>query len=131
MTDATSDVLLESALFEPVAVRRTARLHNLHSESSHRFERGTDPQGVLAASARATHLIEELANGRGEEALLIAGALPSDPGPIVLRPARCRALLGIEVSTREINDSLSRLGLTPAARTRRPRHGMFQATGAI
>ncbi|HEY5779372.1 MAG TPA: phenylalanine--tRNA ligase subunit beta [Terrimicrobiaceae bacterium] len=113
--DATGDVLLESALFEPVAVRRTARLHNLHSESSHRFERGTDPQGVVAASARATHLIEELANGRGEEALLTAGALPSNPGPILLRPARCRALLGIEASTREINDSLSRLGLTPAA----------------
>ena len=54
VVDETTDVLLESALFQPASVRRSARLHGLHSESSHRFERGTDPLGVLAASERAT-----------------------------------------------------------------------------
>jgi phenylalanyl-tRNA synthetase beta chain len=116
VVDATREVLLESALFQPASVRRSARLHNLQSESSHRFERGTDPTGVLAASARATRLIEELAGGRGEETVMVAGALPPALEPVVLRPARCRALLGVEVSNEEIDDSLTRLGLTRAAR---------------
>ena len=114
VVDTTGDILLESALFEPTGVRRSARLHNLHSESSHRFERGTDPAGVLTASARATRLIEELAGGRAEETIMTAGALPPAPEPVVLRPARCRALLGVEISKEEIHTSLSRLGLTPA-----------------
>jgi phenylalanyl-tRNA synthetase beta chain len=115
VVEETSEVLLESAYFEPTSVRRSARLHNLHSESSHRFERGIDPAGVLAASARATRLIEELARGKAEETTLIAGASPSAPKPVVLRPARCRLLLGLEIAKEEIDGSLSRLGLIPAA----------------
>ena len=53
----------KAPFFQPASVRRSARFHGLHSESSHRFERGTDPLGVLAASERATQLIEELAGG--------------------------------------------------------------------
>ncbi|HET7237566.1 MAG TPA: phenylalanine--tRNA ligase subunit beta [Terrimicrobiaceae bacterium] len=111
VVETTSEILLESALFEPIGIRRSARLHNLHSDSSHRFERGTDPAGVLAASERATRLIEELADGKAAETILMAGALPPAPTPVALRPARCRALLGIEVSDEEIASSLSRLGL--------------------
>jgi phenylalanyl-tRNA synthetase beta chain len=113
--EETTEVLLESAYFEPTSVRRSARLHNLHSESSHRFERGIDPAGVLAASARAARLIEELAGGKAEETILVAGAPPSAPEPVVLRPARCRLLLGLEIAKEEVDRSLSRLGLTPAA----------------
>jgi phenylalanyl-tRNA synthetase beta chain len=115
VVEETTEVLLESAYFEPTSVRRSARLHNLHSESSHRFERGMDPAGVLAASARAARLIEELAGGKAEETILVAGAPPSPPEPVVLRPARCRLLLGLEIAKEEIDRSLSSLGLTPAA----------------
>jgi phenylalanyl-tRNA synthetase beta chain len=114
VVDATSEVLLESAIFEPASVRRSARLHNLQSESSYRFERGVDPSGVLAASARATRLIERLASGRSEETVTVAGTLPSAPEPIVIRLSRCRSLLGADVTRNEIHEALSRFGLVPA-----------------
>ena len=114
VVDETTDVLLESALFQPASVRRSARLHSLHSESSHRFERGTDPLGVLAASERATQLIEELAGGQSEEFVMTAGALPPEPEPIVLREPHCRALLGLDLTKGDIEESLRRLQLTQA-----------------
>jgi phenylalanyl-tRNA synthetase beta chain len=115
VTDATTEILLESAFFEPSSVRRSARLHNLQSESSYRFERGVDPLGVLVASARATRLIEQLAGGRGDETMIVAGAPPSAPDPVALRLSRCRSLLGADVSANEVRDALRRLGLSPVA----------------
>ena len=114
VVDETTNVLLESALFQPASIRRSARLHGLHSESSHRFERGTDPLGVLAASERATQLIRELAGGDSEEFVMTAGALPPAPEPIVLRDAYCRALLGVDIAKDDIENALRRLELTPA-----------------
>ena len=115
VTDATTEILLESAFFEPSSVRRSARFHNLQSESSYRFERGVDPIGVLVASARATRLIEEIAGGRGDEMVIVAGAAPAAPDVVVLRLSRCRSLLGADVSANEVRDALFRLGLAPAA----------------
>ena len=115
VTDATTEILLESAFFDPSSVRRSARFHNLQSESSYRFERGVDPLGVLVASARATRLIEELAGGRGGEMVFVAGAPPSAPDVVALRLSRCRSLLGADVSANEVRDALFRLGLAPAA----------------
>src|SRR2546426_2267297 len=59
ISGATTDVLLESAWFEPVAVRRTARALGLRTDASHRFERGADPEGVLPALDRAAQRSEE------------------------------------------------------------------------
>ena len=115
VNDSTTDVLLESAYFEPSSVRRSARLHSLHSESSYRFERGVDPSVVLVASARATRLIEEIAGGRGDEKVTTAGALPAPPRAVILRLSRCRMLLGANLSAKEIRDALVRLGLAPMA----------------
>jgi phenylalanyl-tRNA synthetase beta chain len=115
VVDETTDILLESALFQPASVRRSARLHSLHSESSHRFERGTDPLGVLAASERATQLVEELAGGQSEGFVMTAGAPPPAPEPIVLLEAYCHALLGVDLATGDIEDALRRLELTKAA----------------
>ena len=112
VVDNTTEILLESALFQPASIRRSARLHGLHSESSHRFERGTDPLGVLAASQRATQLIEELAGGHSEEFVMTAGSLPAAPARIALREAYCRALLGVEIAKGDIEDALRRLELT-------------------
>jgi phenylalanyl-tRNA synthetase beta chain len=112
VVDETTNILLESALFQPASVRRSARFHALHSESSHRFERGIDPLGVLAASQRAAQLIEELSGGQSEEVVMTAGALPPVPEPIVLREAYCRSLLGVDIVRGEIEDALKRLELT-------------------
>src|SRR5258708_21762454 len=61
ISNTTTDVLIESAYFNPASVRRTAKLLGLHTEASHRFERGTDPEGVLRAQERCVALICEIA----------------------------------------------------------------------
>jgi phenylalanyl-tRNA synthetase beta chain len=62
--DGTTDVLLESAHFDALSVRRTSRRLGMHTEASHRFERGTDPEMASVACDRAAALIAELAGGR-------------------------------------------------------------------
>src|SRR5439155_543171 len=62
--ESTCSVLLESANFDPMAIRRTAKRLALHSEASHRFERGVDPEGTVAALNRAVYLLSELTGVR-------------------------------------------------------------------
>lgn len=114
VTESTTDVILESAWFDPPSIRRTARRLNLHSDSSYRFERGVDPQGVLKASTLAAKLIVELAGGSIEGPTLCAGETPSLTGTVTLDPARLQQLVGGAVSMEEANQALERLGLTPA-----------------
>ncbi len=64
---ATTDVLIESAYFEPNSVRRTARALGMDTEASRRFERGADREGVLRAQERCVQLICELAGGVATE----------------------------------------------------------------
>ena len=71
VTEGTTDVLLESAYFQPQSVRRTSRQLGLSSDSSYRFERGVDPAGVVSASIRAVDLILQLAAGTPAPTLLI------------------------------------------------------------
>jgi phenylalanyl-tRNA synthetase beta chain len=111
VTEVTTDVLLESAYFDPPTVRVTARALDLHSDSSYRFERGVNPAGVLAASERAVQLITEIAGGTPEETACAAGALPPLEWTVNLRYGRCRGLLGVELSDEEIDGSLQKLGL--------------------
>ncbi len=115
VTDGTTDVLLESAFFNAPTIRRAARELGLHSDSSHRFERGVDPAGVAAASARAAALIVEIAGGSAAEELLTAGDLPALEWQVALRHDRCRLLLGMEIPDAEIARALSALGLRRAA----------------
>lgn len=63
VTEGTTDVFLESATFSPVSVRRTSRRHDLHTDASYRFERGTDPEMTIYALKRAALLIKEIAGG--------------------------------------------------------------------
>ncbi len=111
VTEATTDILLESAWFEPSRVRRSARELGLQTDSSYRFERRVDPRGVLAASARAVELILQVAGGAADASVLVAGELPACGGEVALDNARCRALLGLDITDAEIAEILSRLGL--------------------
>jgi phenylalanyl-tRNA synthetase beta chain len=63
VTEATTDLFLESATFSPVSVRRTSRRHDLRTDASYRFERGTDPEMTLYALKRAAMLVKEIAGG--------------------------------------------------------------------
>lgn len=111
VTDATTDVLLESAFFRPQDVRRTSRRLGLISDSSFRFERQVDPAGTAAASALAAKLITELAGGTADDVLLTAGAPPSFTGEVALDPKAARRLLGADIPDDEMVSILTRLGL--------------------
>jgi phenylalanyl-tRNA synthetase beta chain len=114
VSEFTTDILLESAVFDPSRVRRASRALALFSDSSYRFERGVDPEGVILASARAVELILQVAGGTAEPVLLVAGKCP-ERGKVSLRHSRVRDLLGISLSNSEIESSLARVGLEKLA----------------
>lgn len=110
ISNRTTDVLIESAYFNPSSVRRTAKILSLHTEASHRFERGTDPAGVLLAQERCVSFICELAGGIATSDALDVYALPIARKSASLRPARVEALTGLRVETAEMLRILSALG---------------------
>ncbi|MDC0743760.1 phenylalanine--tRNA ligase subunit beta [Polyangium mundeleinium] len=107
---STTRVLLECAYFAPRSVRRTARRHGMHTESSHRFERGVDHGSLEDALAYATTLLTELAGGAAAREPILAGAKIPAREPVRLRAARMNALLGTDVPLPEATDILTRLG---------------------
>ncbi len=111
VTEATRNVLLESAYFLPASIRRTARELNLPSDASYRFERGVDPAMVLRASERATQLIREIARGEPVGETIAAGTLPAPPAGFSLRYARCNELIGATVEPAEADRILEGFGL--------------------
>lgn len=111
VTEATTDILLESAYFAPQGIRRTSRRTALMSDSSYRFERGVDPQGVLPASALAVKLILELAGGSAEEATQVAGELPVLTQPVTLDAGKLDQLMGGSIALEDAEAILSGLGL--------------------
>lgn len=107
--DSTTSVLLESACFKPAAIRKTSKRLGLHTESSHRFERGVDIEGVARALNRAALLIVQLTGGS-----MAQGALDVHGGkyvqePISFRFERANRLIGIDLSRGEIINILGRL----------------------
>ena len=114
VSEATTSILLESALFEPTVIRRSSRALGISTDSSYRFERGVDAQGALAASARAAALIVELAGGIPSAELVIAGSLPATR-VVALRCDRVRSLLGINLDDDSIAILLTKLGLKKIA----------------
>ena len=107
---ATTEILMEAAEFDPVSIRRTARRLNLHSDSSYRFERGLDPEGVDWASRRACELILDLAGGELAIGLIDVGRPPARREPIVLRLSQLERVLGITVAPETVRKILSALG---------------------
>jgi len=106
----TVDLLIESAAFDPVCIRNTARRLNLHSASSYRFERPLDPAGVDWASRRACALILELAGGELARGVLAAGEPPPPRPPILLRLAQLERVLGISIDQARVREILTALG---------------------
>lgn len=111
VTETTTDVLLEAAYFNPQAVRRTGRRLGLHSDSSYRFERGVDPLQVAGVSEFATKLILDLAGGKADAELVVAGCPGEGPQPVALDNDYCRRIIGAEIPDATIDGILASLGL--------------------
>jgi len=112
ITERTKNILIESAWFDPVTVRRMSKRHGLHTDASHRFERGADFESTVVSANRVAELI--LASGGGT---LIGAAIDViarklDLAPVELDLREVQRILGEKLSTLEISRILSRLGFT-------------------
>ncbi|MDQ3889343.1 MAG: phenylalanine--tRNA ligase subunit beta [Actinomycetota bacterium] len=107
--EATKNVLLETANFEPIRILRSSERHGLRTEGSSRWEKGVDPHLVPHAAALATQLIVSLAGGAEPRGAEIVGELPEKP-VVSLRPERVDAIAGIEVPGARQREILERLG---------------------
>ena len=118
VSDQTTDILLESAWFNPLALAGKARLYGKHTDSSHRFERGVDPQLQIAAMERATALMLEICGG-SVGPLVVQESAENLPvaAEITLRDARLAQQLGLTIAADEVDDILSRLGLSLVKRS--------------
>jgi phenylalanyl-tRNA synthetase beta chain len=108
---ATTDVLIESACFEPFGIRRTAKALGMSTEASFRFERGVDPDGSLWAAHRAAYIIQKLAGGT-----ILSGHIDVYPKPITrervkLKVPKANSLIGIELTKSRMCEYLERLGI--------------------
>ncbi len=110
--EGTRDILLESAFFSPRAISGNARSYGLHTDSSHRFERGVDPQLQARAVERATALLLDIVGGEPGPVVSMSSEehLPR-LGALRMRRERIGKVLGIEIEDDEVVDILQRLGL--------------------
>ena len=116
VTEATRDVFLECAYFAPLAIAGKARSYGLHTDASHRYERGVDYQLQHRAMARATQLLLEIVGGEAGPVTEAIGNLPEQL-KIELQFSSISSLLGVEIAQDEVIDILSRLGFGIAGRT--------------
>jgi phenylalanyl-tRNA synthetase beta chain len=118
ITGATRNVLLESAWFDPVAIRRTSKRQGLHTEASHRFERGADVEATLVLANRCIQMIQELAGGELAPLLVDAYPKPLARHPIQLRHWELSRHLGLEIPPEEVERILFGLGFLSRAKGR-------------
>lgn len=111
VAETTATVLLESAYFDPGVTRKSARKLGLATESSYRFERGVDPNGVVRAADRAAALMAELAGGRVAAGVADNYARRIAPVTIGLRPAQVRRISGADVAVPFMERTLRGLGM--------------------
>ena len=114
----TRQVLLESAHFDPLSVRRTAKRLGLHSEASHRFERGVDMEGTLYALDRAVFLLGEIAGGAPVKGVVDCYPRRAKAVSILLRDERIHRLLGVQLKRGEIEGIFKSLGLKVQGRSK-------------
>ncbi|NQZ12110.1 MAG: phenylalanine--tRNA ligase subunit beta, partial [Algicola sp.] len=113
VTKDSQDIFLESAFFTPNLIMGKARSYGLHTDASHRYERGVDPQMQIHAMERATQLLLDIVGGQAGPIIeaKVDEHIPQ-PKTIGLRPGRITRIIGIEIAGEEVEDILTRLGLT-------------------
>ncbi|MDQ1517552.1 MAG: phenylalanyl-tRNA synthetase beta chain, partial [Actinomycetota bacterium] len=110
VSDATTELLLESAYFTGDGILRTSKRLGLRTESSARFERGVDPNGTLVAADRAWELFGQMASGQPAVGALDEYPTPIEPVRVSLRTARVNEVLGTELATATIRGHLEPIG---------------------
>ena len=108
---STTDIVLESAYFDPSSVRASSRKLGLASDSSYRFERGIDPKGTTYAALRAVDLILEIAGGTVDGNMIVEGAEPATMTEVTLRPDRVRRFIGFDIDNEAMLTVLESLDL--------------------
>lgn len=119
VTQQSTNVLLESAYFEPSQVRQSARRHGLSTEGSYRFERGADPNGVLLALDRAAQMIVEVAGGRVRREAIDVYPRPIEPVEISVRRQRMLEISGLSeeyLKDTAIRERFLKLGIETVGR---------------
>ncbi|MEI2638098.1 MAG: phenylalanine--tRNA ligase subunit beta [Microthrixaceae bacterium] len=115
ISDSTTDVVVESAWWDPPSIAASAERLKLHSEASLRFKRGVDPAIGRLAALRVAQLLVDLAGGTLAEGVLEAvGDLPT-PQSVTVSPERINALLGTDISTEDMTAMLERIGFASEA----------------
>ena len=107
VTEATTNVLIESAYFDPVSISKTAKALNMHTEASHRFERGADIEGLITALNRTAQLIQQLGGGEICEGIIDTYPTPHKTTQVRLRPERVNSILGTDISVDEMDKFLT------------------------
>jgi phenylalanyl-tRNA synthetase beta chain len=107
----TTDILLESAYFNPVTIRRTSKRLGLHTDASHRFERGTDVDMVPLALDRAAAMIAELASGQVANGVVDAYPAALSRRTVNVTASKTSQVLGLEVDADDIRQKLNSIGL--------------------
>jgi len=109
--ETTTDIFLESAYFNPVSVRKTAKFHGLNTDASFRFERGVDPALTEFALKRTALLIQEIAGG--EIAMDIVDLYPKkiENHSILFHYSRCNQLIGVDLPKEQVNEILENLDI--------------------
>ena len=107
--ETTTDLFLESAWFDPVYIRKTARRHGLNTDASFRFERGTDPNGVIYALKRAALLIKEVAGGTISSEIQDVYPMPAEHFKVQVSYSNITRLIGKELGEKTIKKILDSL----------------------
>ena len=115
VTEETSEILLECALFEPKSIRRTRRALGISTDASYRFERGVDPEGHVPAVKRVLEVILATAGGEIDGPIMEVLPRPWEPFSLTLRLARVEQVLGVPLGAEEIEGLLKPLGFSVEA----------------
>jgi len=110
VSESTRTVALEAAYWDPPSIRRAAKGLGMHTEASHRFERGADPEAPPVALARLAHLLAKISAGTTRPGLIDRYVAPRPRTRVSLRPARITSVLGAPVAVSESRRILSGLG---------------------
>ena len=110
VTDASTDLLIECAAFDPAATRRTAAAAGLGTDASYRFERGVDEAGLELALGRCVELILATAGGEAAPAAIRTGRPAPAPVEVTVRAGRVRKVLGLRLSPEQMAELLRPLG---------------------